>query len=131
MENSGKSRRHFFATVAAGIAGLLLANRYLSPRFRKKAKTLTLAKADIPEQGALVYREARIAVIREKGELYALDLVCTHLGCTLSVTPAELVCPCHGSRFDRRGVVLKGPADRPLKRYGVHVGSDGIIVSLS
>lgn len=131
MENFGKSRRHFLVTVAAGIVGLFLAKRYLSPRIRKKAETLTLAKAEIPEQGALVYREARVAVIREKGELYALDLVCTHLGCTLAVTPAELLCPCHGSRFDRQGKVLKGPADRPLKRYGVHVSGDKIIVSLS
>ena len=130
MEKTGRSRRHFLATIAAGIAGLFLANRYFSPRLGKKAGTLTLAKADIPEQGALVYREVRIAVIREKGELYALDLVCTHLGCTLSVTPAGLTCPCHGSRFDRQGRVLEGPADRPLKRYGVQVGVDGISVTL-
>lgn len=130
MEGTGGSRRHFLATIAAGIAGLFLAGRYLTPRFRKKAATLTLAKADIPEQGALVYREARIAVIREKGELYALDLVCTHLGCTLSVTPDGLICPCHGSSFDRQGMVLKGPADRPLKRYNVQIGEDGINISI-
>jgi len=85
----------------------------------------------IPDQGALVYREARLAIIREKGEVYALDLVCTHLGCTVAVTPAGLVCPCHGSRFDRRGKVLEGPAGRPLRRYAVEVGSEGIIVKLA
>jgi cytochrome b6-f complex iron-sulfur subunit len=131
METPGRSRRHFLATLAAGVAGLLLAGRYLSPRFRKKAGTLTLAKVDIPEHGALVYRETRLAVIREKGELYALDLVCTHLACTLSVTPEGLTCPCHGSHFDRQGDVLQGPADRRLKRYDVHEGKDSIIVSLS
>ncbi|KAF0220248.1 MAG: Rieske 2Fe-2S domain-containing [Geobacteraceae bacterium] len=109
----------------------MLLRRYLSPQPGKRAVKLTLAKADIPAEGALVYRQARIAVIREKGELYALDLVCTHLGCTVSVTPAGLVCPCHGSRFDRQGMVNKGPADRPLKRYGVEVSDDGIIVLLA
>ncbi len=129
MENSGKSRRHFLAALVAGIA-VLLGSRYLSPKLANKSGKIFLAKADIPEHGALVYREARIAVIREKGELYALDLVCTHLGCTLAVTPAGLTCPCHGSSFDRQGNVLKGPADRPLTRYAVQVGEDGISVSL-
>ncbi len=131
MENFGTTRRYFLATVVAGIAGLALVGRYLSPRPGKPARTLTLAKAEIPEQGALVYREARVAVVREKGELYALDLVCTHLGCTVAVTPAGLVCPCHGSRFDRLGKVLEGPADRPLKRYKVQVDAESIIVLLT
>ena len=131
MENSGTSRRHFLATVVAGLAGLVLAGRYLSPRPGKLAQTLTLAKAEVPERGALVYREARVAVVREKGELYALDLVCTHLGCTVAVTHAGLVCPCHGSRFDRRGTVLEGPADRPLKRYKVRVEAENIVVLLA
>ncbi|HEX9079794.1 MAG TPA: Rieske (2Fe-2S) protein [Desulfuromonadaceae bacterium] len=115
----------------AGIAGLFLAGRFLTPRMAKKKEKIVLPKAEIPEHGALVYREARLAVIREKGELYALDLVCTHLGCTLAVTPSGLTCPCHGSRFDREGNVLKGPADRPLKRYAVQVDRDGISVSLT
>ena len=131
MENSGRSRRYFLATVIAGVAWTVLVGRYLSPRPGKRVRTLTLAKAEVPEQGALVYREARVAVIREKGELYALDLVCTHLGCTVAVTPAGLVCPCHGSRFDRHGTVLEGPADRPLKRYKVEVGAESIIVLLA
>ncbi len=130
MEISGGSRRHFLAALVAGLAGLLLGGRFLTPRLAGKSTKIVLARADIPEHGALVYREARIAVIREKGELYALDLVCTHLGCTLAVNPSGFVCPCHGSRFDRRGNVLKGPADRPLKRYAVKVDGDGISVAL-
>ena len=131
MENTGKTRRNFLATVVSGIAGLFLLNRFLLPRPGPLVRTLTLAKAEIPDQGALVYREARIAVIREGGEVYALDLVCTHLGCTVAVTPAGLVCPCHGSRFDRRGKVLEGPAGRPLRRYAAEVGAEWITVLLA
>lgn len=131
MEETHGSRRRFLAWLVAGISGLMLGGRFLSPRVAKKSRTIVLPKGEVPEHGALVYREARIAVIREKGELYALDLVCTHLGCTLSVTSSGLTCPCHGSRFDRRGKVLEGPADRPLNRYGVQVGEDGIRVSLT
>ena len=131
MANTGKTRRNFLATVVSGIAGLFLLNRFLSPRPGKQARTLTLTRAEIPDQGALVYREARLALIREKGEVYALDLVCTHMGCTVAVTPTGLVCPCHGSRFDRRGTVLEGPADRPLKRYKVEIDAESIIVLLA
>ena len=131
MENSGKTRRNFLATLVSGIAGLFLLDRFLSPRPGKHARALTLAKAAIPDQGALIYREARLALIREKDEVYALDLVCTHLGCTVAVTPAGLVCPCHGSRFDRRGKVLEGPAGRPLRRYAVEIGAEGITVLIA
>ncbi len=49
--------------------------------------------------------------MRDDSGFYALSLVCTHLGCTVTVTEDDLACPCHGSRFDRQGKVLKGPAD--------------------
>lgn len=41
--------------------------------------------------------------------------VCTHQGCAVQPSGAELKCPCHGSRFNARtGAVLGGPAPRPL-----------------
>jgi len=42
---------------------------------------------------------------------------CPHLGCRISSTEdGELVCPCHGSRFDLAGKNLKGPAIRSLQK---------------
>lgn len=37
---------------------------------------------------------------------------CTHMGCALKWNPQEHSwdCPCHGSRFDERGVVVNNPA---------------------
>jgi len=54
----------------------------------------------------------------EAGELHAVSLRCTHLGCLLRFNAAERSwdCPCHGSRFDVDGAVLEGPAVRPLSR---------------
>lgn len=42
---------------------------------------------------------------------------CPHLGCALKWNPAEYSwdCPCHGSRFDRRGRLLDNPATGDLK----------------
>ena len=41
---------------------------------------------------------------------------CPHLGCQLAWNPEEKSwdCPCHGSRFDRQGKLLNGPAQTGL-----------------
>ncbi|SNB44802.1 ubiquinol-cytochrome c reductase iron-sulfur subunit [Geobacter sp. DSM 9736] len=131
METAARSRRNFLGTLIAFIAGLFLLHRYLTPRMPLRQRRLVLPKAEVPPEGALVYRQARMAVIRSGESLHALELVCTHLGCTVSVTPGELVCPCHGSRFDREGNVIRGPADRPLKRHRVEISGQGFIILLS
>jgi Rieske Fe-S protein len=47
-------------------------------------------------------------------EFVVLSAICTHQGCTVDIQGQQLVCPCHGSTYDRRGQVLRGPAERPL-----------------
>lgn len=43
--------------------------------------------------------------------------VCRHMGCRLNYNPDEQTwdCPCHGSRYDKDGNLLDGPAQKPLK----------------
>jgi glycine/D-amino acid oxidase-like deaminating enzyme/nitrite reductase/ring-hydroxylating ferredoxin subunit len=52
----------------------------------------------------------------EAGALHTLSPRCTHMGCLVAWNRAEQTwdCPCHGSRFDRDGRVLHGPAVRDL-----------------
>jgi Rieske Fe-S protein len=118
VEAKDRSRRSFLRaalTVAAGGALLAL---HLSPRRKgggDGGRILVRARAaDVPEEGALVFRKEQVALLKEGGRVRALGLACTHLGCTVSVTATEIVCPCHGSAFDLSGKVLRGPADRPL-----------------
>ncbi len=107
--------------------GLLV--RYLTPRRAVKRQVLaSAARADVPINGALVFRNERLALLRDAHGFYALSLVCTHLGCTVTVTEDVLSCPCHGSRFDRQGRVLSGPADRSLARMDVEVLGERIEV---
>lgn len=117
MANSPQSRRSFLATVTLALASTGLLWRYLTPRtVKRRTVAVRVPRADLPAEGALVYREERLALLREGESVYALSLVCTHLGCSVTVTADGLACPCHGSRFDRQGRVLQGPADRPLPR---------------
>ena len=128
MENSGRRRRSLIKTLILSLGGLGLLSRFFSPQLAPKQTRLSAGYEAVPPYGALVFRQSRVAIVREGDEVYALDLSCTHLGCTVSVTPTELVCPCHGSRFDRRGEVLEGPADRPLRRLAVEVRGDQWVV---
>ncbi len=56
----------------------------------------------------------------------ALSRTCTHLGCRLNFNEQInlLVCPCHQSRFTRRGKRVAGPARRNLPVYPVRVVGD-------
>ncbi|WP_432821657.1 ubiquinol-cytochrome c reductase iron-sulfur subunit [Trichloromonas sp.] len=129
MEKSRRTRRRVLQTIALVGTWGFLAWRFLVPvQESRKKLLLEVKKSDIPSGGALVYRQSRVAVIRRDEEIYALSLVCTHLGCTVNVTPNNLVCPCHGSVFDRNGAVLKGPSDRPLARLEVQEKGDSLMV---
>ena len=41
--------------------------------------------------------------------------ICTHLGCVPTHKDEGWVCPCHGSRYDMSGRILRGPAPRNLE----------------
>lgn len=62
--------------------------------------------------------------------IYALQSVCTHLGCPPNWLAGEqkFKCPCHGSGFYISGINFEGPAPRPLERFKIAVGDDGQIV---
>lgn len=71
-----------------------------------------------PGQGAVLRRGlAKIAAFRDHDEtLHEYSAVCPHLGCIVQFNAVEKSwdCPCHGSRFDRHGRVIVGPANRDL-----------------
>ena len=76
--------------------------------------------------------EEEIALLRlGDGSLRALGTTCTHLGCQVRPGGEFLVCPCHGSTFDRQGAVVRGPAQRPLTSYRVAVSEDRITIHTS
>ena len=58
----------------------------------------------------------------------AVSPICTHLGCTVEIEQSRLVCPCHGSNYDREGRVLRGPAEEPLTRYPVELTTDDVLI---
>jgi Rieske Fe-S protein len=101
------------AELGAKFTGHLIGDRLRPPKAPNTA--------EIPRGEARAVRDGagRKGVYRDlDGELHAVSLRCTHLGCLVHFNAAERSwdCPCHGSRFAPDGTVLEGPAVEPLPR---------------
>jgi cytochrome b6-f complex iron-sulfur subunit len=136
-----KSRRNFINALGWGvflstIGGIAVATvRFLVPNvlYEQPKKFKIGYPKDYPE-GVHFISAQRIFVLREDKRFRAVSAVCTHLGCTMhwSRQDLEWKCPCHGSIFNNKGGVVKGPANRPLPWYGVSASSDGqLLVDLN
>lgn len=64
------------------------------------------------------------------GEWVAVNRKCTHSGCTVAFNAKtqQYDCPCHGSKFDAKGNVLKRPAKRPLRTWQVELSGNEVNV---
>jgi cytochrome b6-f complex iron-sulfur subunit len=61
----------------------------------------------------------------------AIEAICTHEGCTVNgADGAVYVCPCHGSRYDRSGHVVNGPATASLRQYKSSFAGDVVTIAL-
>lgn len=74
-----------------------------------------------------------VICIKSGEELSVYSSKCTHLGCRINKSEnGKLICPCHGSTFDKQGKSLKGPAVKKLTKlnYWVENESNEIIIQL-
>jgi glycine/D-amino acid oxidase-like deaminating enzyme/nitrite reductase/ring-hydroxylating ferredoxin subunit len=105
------------AKASGGLAGDNLSQ---ATRFVGGISESDVDSEDVIERdsGAIVRRGVKkVAAYRDQvGHLYERSAVCTHLGCIVNWNGGEKTwdCPCHGSRFDRYGAVINGPASRAL-----------------
>lgn len=135
------TRRRFLASGTAALAACAiplgacasLAVREITPMNGRLELPLTRYPELAQRDGALRFQVAGredpvdVLVVGD-GEFAALSPICTHLGCTVEVQGTFLVCPCHGSTYERSGRVIRGPAERPLRRYDVTRGPANTLV---
>jgi Rieske Fe-S protein len=94
-----------------------VASRWIGDRIR-------LRDGDVDDVGrgeGRVVRDGRnlVAAYRDgQGKLHVVSAVCTHMACLVRWNDADSTwdCPCHGSRFDIDGNVVRSPANEPLRR---------------
>jgi Rieske Fe-S protein len=100
-------------------------------RFTGSAVQVAVAGSALADVGgaALVESTAGLFLIaRTSANTFAaIDAVCTHEGCTINGTDGTTyVCPCHGSRYNRSGQVMAGPARASLRQFSSSF-TDGIV----
>ncbi len=105
------------------------AYQFLSPNVLYEPSPIVNAgKPDrYPPDSVTLDPETAIYVVRGPEGYYALSAICTHLGC-LTAFKSELgiiACPCHGSKFNRDGVKVAGPAPKPLPWLRMWLNDDG------
>jgi len=113
----------------------ILTSRKRRAAVRKGGKIIDVGMIDHfnPGQVVAVPRGGFYLSCLDDGSFMALSRTCTHLGCSVpwDEQKQKFICPCHGSTFDNRGVVLTPPAIRPLDYYKVKVENGLIRVDIS
>ena len=83
---------------------------------------------DFPPGTVARIPEASAMVVHAEQGLVAYSLVCPHLGCTVESQKDGFECPCHGSRFDPQGSLVRGPASQGLRILKLEVDQAGHLI---
>ncbi len=127
------TRREFLSYIwmasmllaGGGTTGAVLWFAY--PRFREGefGGTFRIPVGAIPPVGADPedHPDGRFWLVNTESGVLAIYKVCTHLGCLYKWVPSNdrFECPCHGSKYQRDGTWIEGPAPRTLDRFIVSV----------
>jgi len=107
-----------------GIGGLV---RFLNYQSDESPQTeFDIGSAyDYPFDTRTILAYIPAVIIHDKEGFKAISLECTHLGCMLEARNFGFECPCHASRFDPAGAMLKGPAVKNLRTLRIEKSDDG------
>jgi len=129
------SRRDFLNEITvgalgvAGLGGTAVIYQYFSPNVLfEPATTFRAGNPDLfPAESVTYLQDQQVYIVRTSSGFYAVSAVCTHLGCVTQWKPDanRIACPCHGSKFQRDGRKIEGPAPRPLPHYSITLTADG------
>ena len=72
--------------------------------------------------------DRRVFLFHGPDGFFAISSICTHLGCNVKRTKVGFACPCHGSRFDKNGRVVHGPAPKPLPWFLLSLSPRGQLI---
>jgi len=119
----------FLASI--GVVGVIVWRRIISPDFvASKSSVVAGFPSDYEVNEVKQWMEGKFYMVRSSRGFVALYRQCPHLGCTIP-PPKEGIfeCPCHLSKFDISGAILRGPAQRPMDRLPIRLVDGQLVVS--
>jgi len=136
--NANIDRRQFFVKMGLGSMGIAAAGtavfgyQFLSPNvLYEPSPVVNMGKPEGYQLDSVTLDvDVRIFVIHSKEGYFSLNAVCTHLGCLTAWKPEieTIACPCHGSKFNRDGVKVAGPAPKPLPWLKMWLSDEGDLI---
>ena len=108
----------------SGMGRFMKANIFYEPSTKYKIGR----PEEFPSGSTTSLGERKLFVFSDESGIHVISAVCTHLGCIVHEVADGFVCPCHGSKFDTRGDILKAPAPKPLPWLEVSLSPDGFVV---
>jgi len=135
-DSKSVSRRDFLGLTAFGVALTSLSGvvswfaRLFKPDVHyEEVKKVKIGKPDqFPVGTWKKFDEQKLFVFSDEDGFYAITAVCQHLGCIVYKTDWGFQCPCHGSKYDKMGNVIGGPAPRGLPWFKIDQLVDGTLV---
>ena len=135
-DSTGGGRREFFFLTGCAAVGLASAGfvvntfRFLVPTvlYEPPARFTIGDPGRFPPGSVTFLEDRRLFLFNGPDGFYTVSSVCTHLGCNVKRAATGFECPCHGSRFDENGRVVRGPAPAPLAWYGLSLSPRGELI---
>lgn len=94
---------------------------------------VTVNASAVPVGGGVILAAHLVVVTQPSaGEFKAFSAICTHQQCPVTqVSQGEIICPCHGSRFDitTGAPTPESPAKLPLGPKPVTLAGDTVTVA--
>lgn len=142
--NLGIDRRAFFVKMGLGSMGIaaagtaVFAYQFLSPNvLYEPSPVVNMGRPESYQPDSVTLDvDARIFVVHAPEGFFALNAVCTHLGCLTAWKPdlGIIACPCHGSKFNvlqpgkTPGEKIEGPAPKPLPWLKMSLSEEGDLI---
>ena len=141
-KNDSNNRRDFLGMLLGGgffawiISLFYPVFKFLEPPKIEEVKVSSVkigAVADMEKDSGKIIKFGNkpVIVIRKfDGEYAAFAGVCTHLDCIVQFRQdyGQIYCACHNGRYDLNGRNVSGPPPAPLKKFGVTIKEDEVIV---
>ena len=123
-EHSKISRKKFIRRIGAALLLPLawLINVTIERKIESEQKKNKILLSENIAEGITILDQ--IILIKTGSSIKVFSSRCTHLGCVINkIDNNEIVCPCHGSRFNEQGYPVNGPAAKRLEELAIQTDS--------